>query len=256
MIFDEFKRICEKNKINYSVIGGSMIGAIRHKGFIPWDDDMDVALLRNDYNRFLEACEKDLDKSRFFLQHEDNEKNYAFAFCKILLIGTSCLDDFSAGANVRNAIWLDVFPLDNLSDKNLLAYCTKKVNHLLKNAIWIKGGYGTDDQRKKTSYKVIRFISFPFKLSWLKKTRRRLITAHNNEHTERLFLSDYPNIIFKSDWFSDYRCYIFEDEEVQGIFKYHEYLSSQYGDYMKLPPENERKGHQLHNISYGKYYNE
>ena len=64
----EFDRICRKNGIRYTIIGGTLLGAVRHKGFVPWDDDADVALLRSDYDAFVKALDEDLDKERFYFQ--------------------------------------------------------------------------------------------------------------------------------------------------------------------------------------------
>lgn len=87
MLSEEVKRICNDNGIKYSLTGGSMIGAVRHKGFIPWDDDMDIAMLREDYDKFLKACETQLGPA-FEIQTMDNDPNYFIGFAKIILKDT------------------------------------------------------------------------------------------------------------------------------------------------------------------------
>lgn len=72
----EIDRICRKHKINYTIIGGTLLGAVRHGGFIPWDDDADVAMLRPEYERFCKVCEKELDNTRFYFQDMDNTPGY------------------------------------------------------------------------------------------------------------------------------------------------------------------------------------
>ena len=79
----ELDRICRKNDIKYTIIGGTLIGALRTGGFIPWDDDIDVAMLRDEYERFRIACEKDLDQSRFYFQDHRNTKGYRWGYGKL-----------------------------------------------------------------------------------------------------------------------------------------------------------------------------
>ena len=87
IIAREIKRICIKNHINYSLAFGTLIGAIRHKGFIPWDDDLDIAMPREDYNRFIQCCAADLAPD-FFLQTMDTDAQYSWPFLKVRLKGT------------------------------------------------------------------------------------------------------------------------------------------------------------------------
>ena len=110
LIAKEIARICDKYNIDYYLDGGSMLGAVRHKGFIPWDDDFDIAMKRSDFERFLQVCEKELDKNKYFLQTEWSEKNYCFSFAKVQLIGTHFIEEFSKDADVKHGIFADIFP--------------------------------------------------------------------------------------------------------------------------------------------------
>ena len=82
-IAEDVTTICDENNIEYFMDGGTQLGAVRHKGFIPWDDDIDLAMKREDYDRFLRICEMNLDKNKYFLQTEGTENNYCFSFAKI-----------------------------------------------------------------------------------------------------------------------------------------------------------------------------
>lgn len=249
----EFRRICEKNNIEYSLIGGSMIGAVRHKGFIPWDDDMDVALLRKDYEAFLNACEKDLDNTRFILETGENEALYPFSFAKLILKGTYCEEDFSQGVSVKKGIWLDVFPLDNCPSKNWKMSYFFMINKILKNLVWVKCGYGTSAHRKEIQYKVNKLLGLPFSVDFLKRKRKNFITSLNGQATQRVFLSDYPFIVFYEKWFDHLIEYDFEGEKFSGFEDFDDYLSGHYGDYMRIPPPNQRNAHSLKNVDYGPY---
>ena len=105
------KELCESNGIPYFLIGGTLLGAIRHKGFIPWDDDFDVGMLREDYERFIKIAEEKLDKKKFFLETWDTEKGYGFPFAKVKLNGTK-YPERNAPKSVHQGIFVDVFPID------------------------------------------------------------------------------------------------------------------------------------------------
>ena len=254
LIATEIDRICRNHNIKYSMIGGTMIGAIRHQGFIPWDDDIDFAMLRSEYNRFIEACQLDLD-DRFLVQTENNERFYAFSFAKIMLKGTRMCEEFSRNVEINHCIWVDVFPLDNLPDNIATTKYTKFFNHVLKNLIWVKCGYGEEFRKKQIKYNLMRIVSLPFTITFLKRQRYKLITGYNEKKTNRVFLSDYPHIQFYRSWFDCVEDFQFEDCHFEGITQYDQYLSKQFGNYMDLPPLEQRKAHSVIEIDYGPYKN-
>ena len=152
MILKEVIRICEKNDIKYYLVGGSALGAYRHKGFIPWDDDIDIAIPRIQYAEFINCCKKDLHK-KFYLQDTSTEDQFIFPFIKIRMRETAYVDKDLAHIHMHHGIFLDVFPLDNVPDgrggqfyqKNGLKVCNAirmaklklKSPSLLKNVILV-----------------------------------------------------------------------------------------------------------------------
>lgn len=252
-IADEIHGICNKHNISYRIDGGTQLGAIRHHGFIPWDDDFDIAMRRDDYERFLQVCEIELDRKKYFLQNEKTEEFYPFAFSKIQLVGTEIIEDFSKNVPVHHGIFVDIFPYDELPENFLIQKIFLFENLLLKNMLWAKCGYGTDRHKRKASYKLCKFIASPFPLKWLKKRRYVLITKYRYEGNPSCFTSDYPKTILKTKWFDTTVDYPFEDRKYNGFEEYEDFLVSLYGEYMIMPPPEKRKRHTHYDIDYGPY---
>lgn len=257
IVTEEIKRICEKNNIKYSMDSGSMLGAIRHKGFIPWDDDFDFSMMREEYEKFIKACEVDLDTSKFFLQTGVTEEKYAFEFAKIQLKDTEIIEDFSKNVDIHHGIFVDIFPVDMLPEGNFKRKIFKLKNHILKNMVWVKCGYGTPEHFKKVSYKVLRIIVAPFSINQIKKMRHMFITSHNNRRSidKRCFISDYPRSFRTYDLWDELVMYPFENSSYLGFKDYNRYLSNLYGDYMTLPPTEKRLIHSDYTVNYGIYKN-
>ncbi|HFI0659616.1 TPA: phosphorylcholine transferase LicD, partial [Streptococcus suis] len=142
LLAEELKRICEKHKIKYFMIAGTLLGAVRHRGFIPWDDDMDFGMRRVEFERFVEVCSYELNSEKFQLQTMYTEKEYPFNFVKITLKGTSIIEEFSKGKLKNNGIFIDIFPVDNVSDNNIKAFFQMRLFWLFRNLLLIKLGYG------------------------------------------------------------------------------------------------------------------
>ena len=253
IIADEIDRICAKYNIPYSIYGGTLLGAVRHKGFIPWDDDFDVAMKREHFERFISVCKKELDSSKFFLQTENTELNYAFAFAKLQLVNTELIEDFSKNVPIHHGIFADIFALDNIPENVYKMKWMLFKNHILKNMIWVKCGYGEIWHKKKMRYKVLKMITFPLPINLLKRIRYKIITKYNHQKTKYVFVSDYPNNRLDVSWYKTLKKYKFEDREYMGLENYQDYLFLMYGDYMKLPPIEDRRVHTRYKVKFGSY---
>ena len=192
-IANEVIRICDKNDIPYNITAGTLLGAVRHKGFIPWDDDFDFAMTRNDYERFLKACKKDLNTDIFFLQTAETDRNFAYSMAKLQLLGTEIIEDFSIGVDIHHGIFVDIFPYDKLPDGDVKRKKFLKKNHLLKTMLWIKCGYGVKEHSGRTGYKILHFLGRFVTIEKLKKKIYAHITKYNNTNFNDCFTSDYPD---------------------------------------------------------------
>lgn len=253
MIAKDIEAICDKYNIPYFISSGTMLGAIRHKGFIPWDDDFDIGMKRREYDRFIEICKREMDQNKYFIQDEYTEENYAFSFCKIQLNNTYFMESFSENVPIKHGIFVDVFPYDNIPNNEIKRRVFLIKNHLLKNILWVKCGYGDDEHKKKLSYKIMKTISFLYSIKRLKKQRRKLLYKYNNTSTAKSFSSDYPREQLNNSWFNDLKKYEFENTYFLGFKEYDTYLTFMYGNYMQLPPESERISHTQTVVDFGPY---
>ena len=110
-IVDEIQRICEKHNIKWCLAYGTVLGAVRHKGFIPWDDDIDLYFVDDNYEKFLKACETDLNREKFFLQTMETDKNYPYPFGKIRMNGTCSMDEAYKDKKIHWGICVDLFKM-------------------------------------------------------------------------------------------------------------------------------------------------
>ena len=116
----EVDRICRKYNIQYFLDGGTLLGAIRHNGFIPWDDDADIIMLRGEYEKFCKACKKELDTERFFLQDYRTDKHYLWGFAKMRRNHTTFLREGQEHVKCHTGVCIDIFYCDNIPDDPLL----------------------------------------------------------------------------------------------------------------------------------------
>ena len=110
-IYQEIARICDKHKITYFVVGGTLLGAVVHKGYIPWDDDLDIAMPRDDYDKFINICSTELN-DRFFLHHTMTDANYWLPFAKVRMNNTIFLEKKRKNVDAHAGIYVDIFPFD------------------------------------------------------------------------------------------------------------------------------------------------
>jgi lipopolysaccharide cholinephosphotransferase len=228
---------CKKNNIRYSLDGGTLLGAVRHKGFIPWDDDIDIMMPRPDYDRFISIFNDVSNKYKIMCYETD--KNVEFVFAKVFDTQTIL---YEYGADTEIGIQVDVFPIDGFDIRRNI-YNYKKLLRLLKGIMAIKK-YGR--KRKKydrLSYRLIKICTILFSVMFLGGLCQRLIKKYNlNTSRYAALLAGYnaEKQVFPVSLFHHYTDIEFEGHLFKAVRDYDLYLSNLYGDYMQLPPIEEQ----------------
>ena len=257
-IAKEVKRICKKYNIQYFLNAGTLLGAVRHNGFIPWDDDLDIGMLRNDYEKFINIAQKELAE-KYFLQTWDSDPYYAMPFAKIRINGTKYIEHNSCNVKIHNGIYIDIFPYDNIPNnavkKNMQKYKTMFWWHLLLN----KSGYDYVAKKQHIKYcicAILKVISGLFSYKRIHKSFYKNMTKYDQEHTEEVVTfggaSSFEKETIKCEWINKTEEKSFEDTKFMIPIKWDEYLTHFYGDYMTPPPEDKRhEGHGIIECDFG-----
>ena len=254
----DLDRVCRKNDIKYMLFSGTALGAVRHQGFIPWDDDLDVVMFRDQYDRFLDIAEKELDQERYFVQREYGA-HWPMQFSKIRLNNTACIEKFRAkDPEMHQGVCIDIFPCDNLGDKKLTRIMQFGASRVVIAKCLYARGYKTRNLIKIVFMQFCRLLPLsPF----VDICRRKKDRNSEMVHTFLGGSSKYSKAIYKRKYFEDSEDMQFED----GMFPVSSYademLTTMYGDYRRVPEESERecKAHAAIldlNNSYTKYLDE
>ena len=247
-ILDYVISVCEQNGLRYFLIYGTALGAYRHQGFIPWDDDLDMAMPREDYDKFVEIM-KTNPSELYRLQNDETEEKYYFTFSKIRKQGTIFVESVAEGMYQDNGIFIDVFPLDYVTDKDAFSHKIKArvIKYLIHTIRY--AGYKNAYKKKYSKMRhVIEHIvclpAFILPKKWIVKVIKSLSKGKCKE-TDAKYLMEYiyrwafPMDVYfpaKKQSFCGRECNIPRETE--------KYLSSIYGaDFMQLPPEEKRRTH-------------
>ena len=236
-LLTEFDRICRENDIGYVLFAGSALGAVRHRGFIPWDDDLDVAMLRADYERFLQVAPGYLGE-KYYLQGEFSA-HWPMFFSKLRKNNTACMERFvPRDEKLHQGIYMDIFPVDNLSDSVFV----RKLQFAASKVVIAKGlgrrGYLTDSRGKKLFMAACRLVPMA---PVHRLARQASKTDTRYVHTFFGAASRYEKNVFPRQWFTERKAVYFEGRAIPVSAFVHEMLTLIYGDYMTEPPQEQRQ---------------
>lgn len=237
-ILDEIVRICENNDIHYYLVGGTLLGAIRHKGFIPWDDDLDIAMPRCDYIKFCHLCQTKLSPS-FFLHSTETDDNYWLPFAKIRKKGTVLNEENIKNLDVEKGIYVDIFPFDQVPEEKM--YLRTKIIKILINTIVFKRGIIL---KRTAKQKIVDFLLTPFSIKQLSTWQQKLM-QHNASKDYPYYInygSNYNPVkqTIPKDKYEPYKLAEFENKYYRIPNDADYVLRRIYADYMELPPVEKR----------------
>jgi len=263
-----FDLICKDNDLMYFLVGGTLLGAIRHEGFIPWDDDIDVAMPRKDYNKFIEIF-KNQKKSNFVLESRSTKENHIYPFIKLsdkriiaMEKGLKCYRKDIIGE--INYLYIDIFPLDGVPSNTFVRWLFFKRLKYYELAIYFSLRNRRHCYNDKNLLKRIfkncagdllasfyNLISYKAILDKLERLVQKYSYSSSDFVANNVGRYGSKEVIYRAV-FSDFVEGTFEGKKFPIPIGFDSYLRRIYGDYMKLPAENDRRYH----FDDGLYYND
>ncbi|OPX63504.1 MAG: LicD family protein [Methanomassiliicoccales archaeon PtaB.Bin215] len=245
-ILQEMDRVCRKNGIRYFLFSGTLLGAVRHKGFIPWDDDIDVVLLRDEYERFVGLPPEEFGPN-FFLQTSDTDLEYNNVYAKVRRSDTTYVESYMDHKRINHGVFIDVFPLDGVPS-----------NRFLQTIFWYPIsvlGYTASLKAFKKEPKP--HLIFPFVLlktlsplsgGTLMKAYGKLMGMFDIGRTQKVgFLTHagFPlgHVVYEKSWFDRTVDLEYEGLSFPAPGEHHKVLTQLFGEYMNPPPEDKRVSH-------------
>ncbi|GAY72743.1 LicD family protein [Lentilactobacillus kosonis] len=238
-----FRDLCQKNHLKYFALGGTLLGAIRHHGFIPWDDDMDIGLPREDYEKLLQITSKELNNTQYFFQTPFSDNNYALSYGKLLNRNTY-IEEKNNYNDAKKGVFIDVFPIDKIPsspEKQRQQYIKIK---RLDSRLYLRLRYNFIDNPIKRFYSPLNEQQLAAAQDF-KIQRETIMRTYNNN--DDLLLNknlasqyEYDAEVFTTDQLNNIIEVPFEDTTIPIFADYHTVLTNIYDDYMSMPPENQQ----------------
>lgn len=238
-----FLSICEKHSIKYFLVCGSALGAVKYHGFIPWDDDIDVGLFRDDYERFLEIAPAELTRG-LFLQNSASESNSPFIYSKLRESNTTYIEKSASDLNINHGVYIDIFPLDGYPMRRMKMLLFELKKQVLKRII--SSAFIPNKWYKKMFLYPVRKIVLRDRLNYY-------VNKYSN-HVKHYYLSKSEYVCNHGNWqgkleyapkeqYGNGVMMEFEGLTVRVPERYDEYLTQKYGDWRADLPKDQQVGH-------------
>ena len=248
-ILQKIEHICKKHDITYFAVGGSVLGAVRHQGFIPWDDDIDIAMPRKDYEKFLHYAAEELPEG-YFLQTFFTEKKSPFYFTKIRKDNTKFVECYLRNLDIHHGIFVDIFPFDNVPDNDVIKKLHYKLcrlaSHLFlsKSLTTVRSSETENNAGYKTFIrKLLHILLLPVPKALLFRFLDRSVQMFNNRECKEISHIVRKRLRIKLEDLYPLTELPFGEMIIPVPKNYDAYLTSQYGDYKNPPEKDNQYGH-------------
>lgn len=249
-LISEVQRICNKCGINFNMVGGTMLGAIRHQGYIPWDDDADIGFLRSEYEKFRDACKTELNHEKFYMQDLRDTEGYRWGYGKLRRKGTQFIRLNQEDMPYEQGVFIDLMPFDNVPNNIISRKIHFAKCFIFRKLFWSEVGKKIEKNRMK---RYVYYVINKIPMAKIIFAYERFIESTVYKDTELVRILTFPTpqkvYGYKKKWYTELTTYQFDELELPGAKDYDGYLKVKYGDYMKLPPEEKRKIHPVSKIS-------
>ncbi len=247
----EFDRVCRKHNIDYVLFGGSLLGAVRHKGYIPWDDDADIGMLRKDYEKFKKYM-NEMDPSICYFQDHETDHEYRWGYGKLRRTGSKYVRVGQEHLKCKTGIFVDVFPMDDIPRsvvgqilQDWHCYCLRKI-------LWSEVAKYNEKGFWKIWFTLLSKIPVSVPFAQYKTYARK--SRKNSPNRVRCLAFPATGTLYKKNplserygmpksWFTDRKEYLFEGKQFYSSRDYDTVLKYIYGDYMKIPDAKGREQH-------------
>lgn len=258
-ILKEVHKICEENNIKYFLSDGTLIGAIRHQGFIPWDDDLDIGMLREDYEKFCKIAPQILSEN-FILQNFQTDKGYGLQFGKVILKNTVWIEKVAKNTNRQwSGIYIDIFPYDNITENKKKQKLINRLYIFIQGLILIKFKYinisNYESMAKKLKYVLKKIYLCTISKKLLIYIRDSICKRYLNK--SNTLVTKYGGNFYKNqnpyNFYKDLTLQNFEDTSFYIPKNYDKILKNLYGNYMDIPPIEKQRQHGIEYFDFGNY---
>lgn len=247
----ELDRVCKANNIKYQIWAGTLLGAVRHKGYIPWDDDADIVMLREEYEKF-KKCSDQLNPDICFFQDHDNDPEYRWQYGKLRRTGTKYVRLGQEHIKCKTGVFVDIFPLDDVPVSTIGQMLQDFHCFCLRKILWSEVGRVNEKGFMKIWYTLLSKIPMNFVFRQIDWYAKKSSNATPNK-VRTLCYTSIGKLYYKHPlserygmpkrWFFNLQEFDFEGKRLVGLKDYDEYLTFSFGDYMKLPPIEKRAQH-------------